>query len=190
VTAGNTAMFTVSVSAIDGLSSSVTLTCSSGLPPGTSCDFVPPVVTPGAAAATSRSHFNPHDHYHRGYIASDFQRDGHRNFRNFVPRRDGLPDGESSCGDSSSTSRCGGSWSSKTRRTKRRMNCSSVPGQRRHCRGCLKQEKPLPSLVEDELPFPIPVNWHGAESGYTKVTWRWQRSLLALRAANQQFFVA
>ncbi len=53
VAAGNPATYSISVSAINGFSSPVTLTCSAGLPLGTSCAFVPPAVTPGASAATS-----------------------------------------------------------------------------------------------------------------------------------------
>lgn len=52
VAAGNPATYSVSVSAINGFNSPVALTCS-GLPLGTSCNFVPSSVTPGATAATS-----------------------------------------------------------------------------------------------------------------------------------------
>jgi hypothetical protein len=53
ITAGQTAMYAISVSALAGFNSDVTLTCSSGLPLGSTCSFAPPVVTPGLTAATS-----------------------------------------------------------------------------------------------------------------------------------------
>jgi hypothetical protein len=53
VTAGQPATYTISVSALAGFNSDVTLTCSTGLPLGSSCAFVPPTVTAGAAAVTS-----------------------------------------------------------------------------------------------------------------------------------------
>ena len=52
VAAGNSATYTISVAAVNGFNSVVTLTCS-GLPLGTSCAFNPPTVTPGATAVTS-----------------------------------------------------------------------------------------------------------------------------------------
>jgi hypothetical protein len=52
VTAGQPATYTISVSALAGFNSDVTLTCS-GLPLGSTCAFVPPTVTAGAAAVTS-----------------------------------------------------------------------------------------------------------------------------------------
>jgi|GEM_PF-1958258 len=52
VAAGSPATYTISVTAIQGFNSPVTLTCS-GLPLGTSCAFNPPAVTPGASAVTS-----------------------------------------------------------------------------------------------------------------------------------------
>jgi len=53
VIAGQPATYTISVSALAGFNSDVTLTCSAGLPLGSSCAFVPPTVTAGAAAVTS-----------------------------------------------------------------------------------------------------------------------------------------
>jgi hypothetical protein len=52
VVAGNPATYTISMNAIAGFNSVVTLSCS-GLPLGTSCAFVPPTVTAGVAAVTS-----------------------------------------------------------------------------------------------------------------------------------------
>ena len=52
VAAGSPATYTISVAAVNGFNSPVTLTCS-GLPLGTSCAFNPPTVTPGATAVTS-----------------------------------------------------------------------------------------------------------------------------------------
>jgi IPT/TIG domain len=52
VVAGDPATYTISVSAINGFNSVVTLSCS-GLPLGTSCAFAPSTVTPGASAVTS-----------------------------------------------------------------------------------------------------------------------------------------
>jgi titin len=53
VTAGQSATYTVTVSADGGtFGASVSLACS-GLPAGGSCDFTPSAVTPGASAATS-----------------------------------------------------------------------------------------------------------------------------------------
>jgi hypothetical protein len=49
---GNPATYTISVSAINGFNSPVTLSCS-GLPLGSTCTLSPLVVTPGATAATS-----------------------------------------------------------------------------------------------------------------------------------------
>jgi len=53
VTAGNSASYTISVSGLNGFTSSVTMTCSAGLPAGASCSFVPPSVTPSGAPVTS-----------------------------------------------------------------------------------------------------------------------------------------
>ncbi|MGH9545849.1 MAG: beta strand repeat-containing protein [Terriglobales bacterium] len=53
VTAGQAATYTISVSALDGFNSAVTLTCSAGLPLGSSCSFEPPSVTPGVTPVTS-----------------------------------------------------------------------------------------------------------------------------------------
>ncbi len=52
VAAGSPATYTVSVAAVNGFNSVVTLTCS-GLPLGTSCAFNPPAVTAGPTAVTS-----------------------------------------------------------------------------------------------------------------------------------------
>jgi IPT/TIG domain len=49
---GHPATYTISVSAINGFNSPVTLSCS-GLPLGSSCSFAGSVVTPGATAVTS-----------------------------------------------------------------------------------------------------------------------------------------
>jgi hypothetical protein len=53
VSAGSAASYTISVTALNGFNSAVSLTCSAGLPTGASCAFVPSPVTPGLAAATS-----------------------------------------------------------------------------------------------------------------------------------------
>jgi hypothetical protein len=54
VIAGSVAAYTVSVTAVNGFNSAVTLTCAAlSLPTGASCAFVPSSVTPGAAAVTS-----------------------------------------------------------------------------------------------------------------------------------------
>ena len=54
VVAGSPAAYTVTVSALNGFNSAVTLTCDAlTLPTGASCTFVPSSVTPGASAATS-----------------------------------------------------------------------------------------------------------------------------------------
>jgi hypothetical protein len=53
VTAGRSASYTISVSALNGFSSAVSLSCSAGLPTGATCSFSPPSVTPGSAPATS-----------------------------------------------------------------------------------------------------------------------------------------
>ena len=52
VTAGSSASYTISVSALNGFSAAVALSCS-GLPAGGSCTFTPASVTPGASPATS-----------------------------------------------------------------------------------------------------------------------------------------
>jgi len=54
VSAGSSANYTVTVRALGGnLGSSVSLTCSSGLPTATSCSFSPASVSPGSGSATS-----------------------------------------------------------------------------------------------------------------------------------------
>ena len=53
VAAGSPATYTISVSGVNSFNSAVTLTCSAGLPPGASCSFLPPAVTPGATPVTS-----------------------------------------------------------------------------------------------------------------------------------------
>jgi subtilisin family serine protease len=54
VNAGNSAVYTVSVTASGGnLGSSVALTCASGLPAGASCSFSPASVSPGSTSANS-----------------------------------------------------------------------------------------------------------------------------------------
>jgi hypothetical protein len=54
VNAGNSAIYTVSVTASSGdLGSSVALTCASGLPAGASCSFSPASVSPGSTSANS-----------------------------------------------------------------------------------------------------------------------------------------
>ena len=50
VTSGSPATYTLSVSALGGFNSPVTLICGADLPLGTSCAFAPPVVMPGAAS--------------------------------------------------------------------------------------------------------------------------------------------
>lgn len=53
VTAGTSASYTISVSALNGFSAAVALSCSAGLPTGASCTFAPTSVTPGGSPATS-----------------------------------------------------------------------------------------------------------------------------------------
>jgi len=53
VAGGSPATYTISVSAVNGFTAPVTLTCSAGLPPSVSCAFVPPSVTPGGTPVTS-----------------------------------------------------------------------------------------------------------------------------------------
>ena len=53
VTAGTSTSYTISVSALNGFSAAVALSCSAGLPTGASCTFAPTSVTPGASPATS-----------------------------------------------------------------------------------------------------------------------------------------
>ncbi|MGH9470823.1 MAG: SBBP repeat-containing protein [Terriglobia bacterium] len=53
VAAGQSAVYTVSVAAVNGFSNPVALSCSSGLPGSSSCTFSPSSVTPGASAVTS-----------------------------------------------------------------------------------------------------------------------------------------
>ena len=53
VAAGSAATYTISVSEVNAFANLVTLTCSAGLPPSTSCSFLPPAVTPGATPVTS-----------------------------------------------------------------------------------------------------------------------------------------
>ena len=87
VAAGSPATYTISVAALNGFNSPVTLTCS-GLPLGTSCAFNPPTVTPG----TDGRDLGAYHYDHRGYAARDYHRDGHRNFRIFEPRHYRQPD--------------------------------------------------------------------------------------------------
>jgi IPT/TIG domain len=53
LTAGTSTSYTISVSALNGFSAAVALSCSAGLPTGASCTFAPTSVTPGASPATS-----------------------------------------------------------------------------------------------------------------------------------------
>ncbi len=53
VTAGTSTSYTISVSALNGFSAAVALSCSAGLPTGATCAFNPTSVTPGASPAPS-----------------------------------------------------------------------------------------------------------------------------------------
>jgi len=53
LTAGTSTSYTISVSALNGFSAAVALSCSAGLPTGGSCSFNPTSVTPGASPVTS-----------------------------------------------------------------------------------------------------------------------------------------
>jgi hypothetical protein len=53
VTAGSSASYQVSVSALDGFSGTVSLSCSAGLPSGAKCSFNPSSVTPGGLGVST-----------------------------------------------------------------------------------------------------------------------------------------
>jgi Chitobiase/beta-hexosaminidase C-terminal domain len=53
VTAGNSTTTTISVTPLNGFSSAVSFSCSSGLPSGVSCGFSPATVTPSGATAST-----------------------------------------------------------------------------------------------------------------------------------------
>ena len=55
VIAGASATYTVAVSALNGFNNQVTLTCSGGLPLGSSCSFAPPSVIPAVTPVNSTS---------------------------------------------------------------------------------------------------------------------------------------
>lgn len=53
VVAGQVAVYTVSIAAVNGFSNAVSLSCSSGLPGAATCSFSPTSITPGGSGATS-----------------------------------------------------------------------------------------------------------------------------------------